>query len=93
MGYRNREPCEHPGCLNHITHPCDGCGRIAGQKVLSDLLGCPFCKAHAAELFEEKPGWFSMLCNIEKGGCGARTGMYEDMEEPRIAWQTREEIK
>lgn len=25
------EPCHHPGCLNHISHPCEGCGRIAGQ--------------------------------------------------------------
>lgn len=24
------EPCDHPGCLNHVTHPCEGCGRIAG---------------------------------------------------------------
>ena len=26
----NGEPCEHPGCLRHVTHPCEGCGRIAG---------------------------------------------------------------
>ena len=25
------EPCGHPGCLSHITHPCEGCGRIAGR--------------------------------------------------------------
>jgi len=23
------EPCGHPGCANHISHPCEGCGRIA----------------------------------------------------------------
>lgn len=23
-------PCYHKGCLNHITHPCEGCGRIGG---------------------------------------------------------------
>ena len=37
--YRNRnpprlprpgEPCGHRGCLSHVTHPCEGCGRIAG---------------------------------------------------------------
>ncbi len=27
---KDNVPCEHPGCLNHITHPCEGCGRIAG---------------------------------------------------------------
>lgn len=29
--YKPGEPCPHPGCLSHITHPCEGCGRIAGQ--------------------------------------------------------------
>ena len=24
------EPCDHPGCLSHISHPCEGCGRIGG---------------------------------------------------------------
>ena len=23
---RNGEPCKHPGCLSHITHPCEKCG-------------------------------------------------------------------
>uniref|UniRef100_A0A6M3IJP5 Uncharacterized protein n=1 Tax=viral metagenome TaxID=1070528 RepID=A0A6M3IJP5_9ZZZZ len=22
-----KEPCKHPGCVNHITHPCEECGR------------------------------------------------------------------
>jgi hypothetical protein len=25
------EPCMHPGCLLHITHPCEVCHRIAGK--------------------------------------------------------------
>ena len=29
--YRYGEPFEHPGCLNHVSHPCEGCGRIAGK--------------------------------------------------------------
>ena len=24
---KDGEPCNHKGCLNHVTHPCDGCGR------------------------------------------------------------------
>lgn len=28
---RPDEPCLHPGCLSHVTHPCEGCGRIAGR--------------------------------------------------------------
>lgn len=32
-GYRYGEPCSHHGCLNHISHPCEGCGRIAGIRL------------------------------------------------------------
>lgn len=24
-------PCDHAGCLSHLSHPCEGCGRIGGQ--------------------------------------------------------------
>ena len=27
---RKDKPCKHPGCLSHVSHPCEGCGRIAG---------------------------------------------------------------
>jgi hypothetical protein len=30
---KDREPCNHPGCLNHTTHPCEGCGRIGGVSI------------------------------------------------------------
>lgn len=26
------QPCGHPGCLSHVSHPCEGCGRIAGVR-------------------------------------------------------------
>ncbi|MCA9872181.1 MAG: hypothetical protein KC441_00940 [Anaerolineales bacterium] len=26
---RDGEPCGHPGCASHISHPCEGCGRYA----------------------------------------------------------------
>lgn len=29
---KDGEPCSHKGCLHHITHPCESCGRIAGIK-------------------------------------------------------------
>ena len=28
---RPDQPCGHPGCLHHVSHPCEGCGRIAGR--------------------------------------------------------------
>ena len=30
---KDGEPCEHPGCLDHFSHPCEGCGRIGGETV------------------------------------------------------------
>ena len=24
-------PCSHPGCMHHVSHPCEGCGRQWGQ--------------------------------------------------------------
>ena len=32
--FREGEPCHHPGCANHVTHPCEGCGRIAARGVV-----------------------------------------------------------
>jgi hypothetical protein len=29
----NGQPCSHPGCMNHITHPCEECGRIGRRKI------------------------------------------------------------
>ncbi len=26
-----KEPCSHRGCYNHVTHPCEGCGRRQGK--------------------------------------------------------------
>lgn len=27
--------CEHKGCRNHISHPCDNCGRIGASSKLT----------------------------------------------------------
>ena len=24
------QPCQHPGCFSHASHPCEGCGRVGG---------------------------------------------------------------
>lgn len=29
-------PCEHPGCLSHLSHPCEGCGRVGGKGDVTD---------------------------------------------------------
>jgi hypothetical protein len=28
------QPCDHVGCLSHISHPCEKCGRISGKGVV-----------------------------------------------------------
>jgi len=35
--YDQGQPCQHPGCLCHLTHPCEGCGRILGAGVVVEL--------------------------------------------------------
>ena len=37
--YRDGEPCDHPGCLSHISHPCEGCGRIGGVTLKEKING------------------------------------------------------
>lgn len=32
--YDNGQPCKHRGCLSHISHPCEGCGRISGKGIV-----------------------------------------------------------
>jgi len=29
--YEDGEPCSHPGCRNHWSHPCEGCGRYGAR--------------------------------------------------------------
>lgn len=32
--YRDGEKCDHAGCKNHISHPCEKCGRIGARGVV-----------------------------------------------------------
>lgn len=43
---KDGEPCSHKGCLNHVSHPCEGCGRIAGRsyKVPTETELKEFCR-------------------------------------------------
>lgn len=31
--FKDGEPCKHPGCKNHVSHPCEGCGRKCASGV------------------------------------------------------------
>jgi hypothetical protein len=35
-GLLDGAPCGHPGCLSHISHPCEGCGRTGGRYYSAD---------------------------------------------------------
>jgi len=39
--FKDGQPCKHNGCLSHLSHPCEGCGRIAGR---GDVTENPFEK-------------------------------------------------
>lgn len=28
---KDGEPCDHKGCAQHVTHPCEKCGRIGAK--------------------------------------------------------------
>lgn len=30
-------PCGHAGCLSHLSHPCEGCGRIGGRRPIYNM--------------------------------------------------------
>jgi len=36
LNLKDGEPCSHKGCLSHISHPCEGCGRIRGKYMTTD---------------------------------------------------------
>ena len=35
---REGEPCSHRGCLNHMSHPCENCFRVAGKYTLESAI-------------------------------------------------------
>lgn len=59
-------PCDHVGCLHHVTHECEGCGRIAGRypdwstymrdawKLVMEMVNDGWC---VALLFDDDGHW------------------------------------
>jgi hypothetical protein len=35
------------------------------------------------------PGWFRVICDLTREGCGVSGGLYEDKEEPVEDWNKR----
>lgn len=53
---KDGEPCGHPGCLNHVTHPCEGCGRVAGRTTFYRYDGYSNLIAEPWYVVKETPG-------------------------------------
>lgn len=61
---KNGVPCSHAGCLDHVTHPCEGCGRIAGGRLViverAELARLQYMEA-------EFKKWFSAMYAVVAG--------------------------
>lgn len=57
------QPCGHPGCLAHITHPCEGCGRIGGLPVCSYsiIMDDPVSEPLTEEQVQKQSEWWNSL--------------------------------
>lgn len=65
---KDGEPCPHIGCLHHVTHPCEGCGRIAGRS-------SGICKHTSTQGLDGESGGWCVDCGkkiyeVETRGCG-----------------------
>lgn len=67
-------PCSHKGCLNHLSHPCEVCGRIGGSPYIGrcfssttrgDANGVRF--APAAEVLHHPERWDYIECEVDPG--------------------------
>ena len=59
MELKDGVPCRHPGCLNHVSHPCEGCGRIAGKSPAKNTRATdPLLEKMAAIIVYMKPAFF-----------------------------------
>ena len=53
--FGNNVPCPNPGCRNHVTHPCEMCGRRWAQGVASVRMG--WLRVWKEEEIVEKKKW------------------------------------
>lgn len=60
-------PCGHAGCLSHLSHPCEGCGRIGGRRPIYNMEDNAaqekflLTAVELKKIADESPGGFSTL--------------------------------
>lgn len=71
--------------------PCPFCGNsVAEHTTLQDCEMCAnFEDEEMCPNFEACGYGHFIVCNVNKGGCGASTGWYQTIEEAVKAWNTR----
>lgn len=85
---RDGVACGHPGCLSHISHPCEGCGRIGGRSAQRPGLDCgyPNCLSY---IDSPCPGCGCMVVAEAEPvpGCAA---CEKDLRQEKGKWVCRE---
>ena len=55
--------CGRPGCLHHVSHPCEGCGRIAGRSApTADVVTVPMEEWTIAQILANAWGRHPLTC-------------------------------
>jgi len=57
-------PCDHTGCRNHYSHPCEGCGRYAAG--LLDGPDVDACFLKLVEYYTHDPTFYMIMQHVEK---------------------------
>lgn len=60
------EPCRHPGCLSHVSHPCESCGRVGGTITLDEALAI---EANNKRLADENARLKAEIATIKARRC------------------------
>jgi hypothetical protein len=96
MLFRDGEPCGHPGCIHHVSHPCEGCGRIAGKSVVTmptKLTAENGAKAALMGEFFETLEVDCPYCGDHVGGeCELCDGRGTCIEKVPVTWTTIKKI-
>lgn len=95
------EPCSHPGCAHHVSHPCEGCGRIEARGEyrpwVNQFLGEFWAPSHARlrklarEYLKVTEDYDQMICAHRKGNIAIPVTREERELSFHFAWIKKQE--